>query len=112
MFDIGFQELVIIFIVALLVVGPKKLPEVGRSLGRGIAELKRAMQGLKDSIEEEEEKIKREIPDIKEGLTPPAEGTEDSGFDQTEGVPGAEKSETGEKGASDGDVGQKQGGDK
>jgi len=113
MFDIGFQELVIIFIVALLVVGPKKLPEVGRSLGRGIAELKRAMQGLKDSIEEEEEKIKREIPDIKEeGLTPPAEGTEDSGLDQPGDVPGAEKSETGEKGASGGSAEQGQGGDK
>ncbi len=35
MFDIGFQELVIIFVIALLVFGPEKLPEIGRTLGNG-----------------------------------------------------------------------------
>ena len=39
---IGMPELVLIFLVALLVFGPKKLPELGRSLGRGLAEFKRA----------------------------------------------------------------------
>lgn len=97
MFDIGFQELIIIFIVALLVVGPKKLPEVGRSLGRGIAELKRAMQGLKDSIEEEEEKIKKDIPDIRESLAPPSEGSADSDRDQAGSGLGGEEGEAGKK---------------
>jgi len=71
MFDLGFQELVIIFVVALLVFGPKKLPEIGRSLGRGIAELKKAMQGIQSSIHEEEKLIKKDLPDIKESIEKP-----------------------------------------
>ncbi|MBI3895330.1 MAG: twin-arginine translocase subunit TatB [Acidobacteria bacterium] len=51
--NIGFPELVIIFIVALLVFGPKRLPELGRSLGRGISEFRRASTDLKNSIERE-----------------------------------------------------------
>ena len=38
MFDIGMPEMIVIFIVALLVLGPKKLPEVARALGKGLAE--------------------------------------------------------------------------
>ena len=52
MFDLGTQELIVIFIVAFLVFGPKKLPELGRTLGKGIRELKTAMRGVKDSLEE------------------------------------------------------------
>jgi sec-independent protein translocase protein TatA len=51
--NIGFPELVVIFIVALLVFGPRKLPELGRSLGRGISEFRRASSDLKTSIERE-----------------------------------------------------------
>ncbi len=49
----SFEELLFIFVVALLVLGPKRLPEVGRTLGKTLAELKRATSGLKDSIESE-----------------------------------------------------------
>ena len=52
MFDLGTQELIVIFIVAFLVFGPKKLPELGRTLGKGIRELKTAMRGVKESLEE------------------------------------------------------------
>jgi sec-independent protein translocase protein TatA len=50
---IGVPELVIIFIVALIVFGPRKLPELGRSLGKGIAEFKRASNELQRTLDEE-----------------------------------------------------------
>ncbi len=53
MFDIGFQELVIIFVVALLVFGPKKLPELARTMGKWMAEIKRGIYIAKSQIENE-----------------------------------------------------------
>src|SRR3989304_5590575 len=50
MFGIGMPELIVIFIVALLVFGPKKLPDLGRALGRGLAEFKRASEELKEGL--------------------------------------------------------------
>ena len=51
--NVGFPELIVIFVVALLVFGPKRLPELGRSLGRGLSEFRRASSELKSSIERE-----------------------------------------------------------
>ena len=51
MFDIGFQELILIFVVALLVFGPKNLPQLGRSLGRAMREFRRASDEFKETIE-------------------------------------------------------------
>jgi sec-independent protein translocase protein TatA len=50
MFGIGMPELIVIFIVALLVFGPKKLPDLGKALGRGLAEFKRASEDLKEGL--------------------------------------------------------------
>ncbi|HUL73532.1 MAG TPA: Sec-independent protein translocase protein TatB [Vicinamibacterales bacterium] len=50
---IGIPELLIIFVVALIVFGPRKLPELGRSLGKSIAEFKRASNDLRNTLEEE-----------------------------------------------------------
>ncbi|MCL4536143.1 MAG: Sec-independent protein translocase protein TatB [Nitrospirae bacterium] len=61
MFDLGIQELIVIFIVALLVFGPKRLPELGRTIGKGIAELKRAMHGVKEQMDAELNEIKQPI---------------------------------------------------
>jgi sec-independent protein translocase protein TatB len=55
MFGIGLPELILIMAVALIVVGPEKLPELAKSLGRGIVELKKAASSLKESLEEEDE---------------------------------------------------------
>jgi sec-independent protein translocase protein TatB len=56
MFGIGLPELILIMAVALIVVGPEKLPDLAKSLGRGIAELKKAASSLKDSFDEGDEK--------------------------------------------------------
>ncbi len=53
MFDIGLQELILIFVVALLVFGPKNLPQLGRSLGRAMQEFRRASDEFKETIESE-----------------------------------------------------------
>ncbi|MCL6552454.1 MAG: TatA/E family twin arginine-targeting protein translocase [Firmicutes bacterium] len=51
--NIGFPELILILIIALLIFGPKKLPEIGKSIGKAISELKRASNELKETIEDE-----------------------------------------------------------
>jgi len=53
MFNIGMPELIVVFIVALLAFGPKRLPEVGRQIGKAIAAFKRATVDLRDAIEQE-----------------------------------------------------------
>jgi len=65
MFDLGTQELIVIFIVAFLVFGPKKLPELGRTLGKGIRELKAAMRNVKDSLDEAVPDVTEEIKGVK-----------------------------------------------
>jgi sec-independent protein translocase protein TatA len=50
--SLGMPELIVIFVIALIVFGPRKLPELGRSLGRGIAEFKRATTDLQTSLED------------------------------------------------------------
>ena len=51
--SIGGTELMVIMVIALLVFGPRKLPELGRSLGKGLGEFKRASNDLKRSLEDE-----------------------------------------------------------
>src|SRR3982750_2189983 len=62
--SIGMPELIIIFVIALIIFGPRKLPELGKSLGKSIAEFKRASNELKSTLEEEirmeEQKTKQE----------------------------------------------------
>ncbi len=51
--SLGMQEIVVIFILALIVFGPRKLPEIGKSLGKGLAEFKKASNELRQTWEEE-----------------------------------------------------------
>ena len=83
MFGLGMQELIVIFVIALLIFGPKKLPELGRSLGRGLAEFKRASEELKEGLTAElaaeEEKAAtgaREAQQAGKVETPPTAGQE------------------------------------
>ena len=84
MFGLGMQELIVIFVIALLIFGPKKLPELGRSLGRGLAEFKRASEELKEGLAAEltaeEEKVSaaaREAQQAGKVETPPTTGQEE-----------------------------------
>jgi len=53
MFGIGFPELLLILGLALVVIGPKRLPDIARALGRGFSEFKRATEDLKSTFNEE-----------------------------------------------------------
>lgn len=55
MFGIGLPELILIMVVALIVVGPDKLPDLAKTLARQIVELKRAANSLKDSLNEDDD---------------------------------------------------------
>ncbi len=59
--QLGMGEIALIFLVALLVFGPKKLPELGKSLGKGLREFKRATNDLKSSWESQVKDIDREV---------------------------------------------------
>lgn len=66
--SIGMPELILIFVVALLVFGPKKLPEIGKSLGKGLSEFKKASEELKKTIEDEIEAGKREASSVRQSV--------------------------------------------
>ena len=51
--SLGVPELIVIFVIALIIFGPRKLPEIGRSLGKSLAEFKKASNDLRNTLEEE-----------------------------------------------------------
>jgi TatA/E family protein of Tat protein translocase len=67
--SLGMTELIVIFTIALLVFGPRKLPELGRSLGKSLQEFKRASNELKHTLDEE---ISLEEKEEKRRTAPPA----------------------------------------
>jgi Tat protein translocase TatB subunit len=82
MFDLGMQELVVIFVVALLVFGPKRLPELARTLGKSVAQLKRAMTDVKDEMDKEFDILEKpgrqlDVPAWKEETTGAPEKAEE-----------------------------------
>ena len=74
MFGIGMTELIVIMVIALVVIGPSKLPDLAKALGKGLAEFKKASQEIKDSfnLDEEIKTIKNDtidtINDFKDSL--------------------------------------------
>ncbi len=75
--SIGFPELILIFIIALLLFGPRKLPEIGKTLGKAMNEFRRASNDLQRSLEEEvaADDLKAAKRELQEAVTvtPPAE---------------------------------------
>ncbi len=59
MFGLGIPELIVIFVIALLVFGPKKLPDLGKSIGRAMAEFKRASDEFQDSVKAEMKDVEK-----------------------------------------------------
>jgi len=106
MFGIGVPELLVILVVALLVLGPKRLPEVAKALGKGLAEFRRATSDLTDELRSTQTMIEREAreteravrqrPSTKPGEPPPApppgqpvaQGTADAAPPTTASPPG------------------------
>jgi sec-independent protein translocase protein TatA len=78
--SIGMPELIIIFVIALIIFGPRKLPELGRTLGKSLAEFKRATNELKSTLEDEirleEQQLQRaEAKTAAQTASQPAAGT-------------------------------------
>lgn len=69
MFNLGFSEVIVIVVVALLVLGPEKLPEVARTLGKVIGDLKRTLDDVKREIAAPVSEFKREVEETRRDLT-------------------------------------------
>ncbi len=83
--SVGTPELIIIFVIALIVFGPRKLPELGKSLGKSLAEFKRASNELRNTLDEEIRAEEKKLDDKPEPArvaefheTTPATGTDHS----------------------------------
>ncbi|MBW1765860.1 MAG: twin-arginine translocase TatA/TatE family subunit [Deltaproteobacteria bacterium] len=117
MFGIGVPELIIIMVIALIVIGPNKLPDLARALGKGMAEFRKATQDIKESLDLDEEfreveEVKKDLVDSISGLAAPSDpegsqGEEEKGSgdeDSDEVIESYEKSEEGT--SSQGETGE------
>ncbi|MDY6972225.1 MAG: twin-arginine translocase TatA/TatE family subunit [Thermodesulfobacteriota bacterium] len=94
MFGIGMPEMIIIMVIALIVIGPSKLPDLARALGKGMLEFRKATREIKESLNVDEE-----LKDVKEDLVDSISGLDTS---MDTGPPGYTAGESPESGGLDG----------
>src|SRR5258708_16326 len=84
--SVGVQEMIVIFLVALVLFGPKKLPELGKTLGKAITEFRRASTDLKATFEREMQNLERETESLKQSAEATAQSIyQHSSFDDHAG---------------------------
>jgi TatA/E family protein of Tat protein translocase len=66
--NLGFPEMLFLFVLALIIFGPKKLPEIGRQIGKGLSEFKRASNEFQAQIQDEVRKL--ELDEVKNSIAP------------------------------------------
>ena len=91
MFGIGMPELLLILALALIVLGPKKLPELARALGKGMAEFRRATDELKDELRQMEHEIEETPSDTTSNDEPSIETPADTASSSSPGTVPEEK---------------------
>src|SRR5438067_7889468 len=69
--NLGFSETAFLVVLGLLLFGPKKLPEIGRQIGRIMAEFKRASAEFQNQLNDEVRQLEREVEDTKQTILPP-----------------------------------------
>jgi len=85
MFGIGLPELIIIMVIALIVIGPSKLPDLARALGKGMAEFKKATQEIKEGLNLDEE-FQENLQEVKNGLVDSISGLDPALDVETQGT--------------------------
>ena len=97
MFGIGLPELIIIMVIALIVIGPSKLPDLARALGKGMAEFRKATQEIKDSLDLDEgiQDIKEDLIDSVSGLDRPLDMEEYPEYEEVQEDPETKEMEGG-----------------
>ena len=98
--SLGMQEIIIIFVIALIIFGPRKLPELGKTIGKGLSEFKKASNELKHTwedevnLDKEKEAITEMVDDVKKDASLTTEIIDDVKKDSSLTTESSEKTET------------------